>query len=159
MATDELSLSITPEARYDTIEVTARIAARFGDVLARHTRALYCSLHTTAGYLEESLASRLLRRNGQLASFLRPFKTVFPEGAEYHHDQLHLRAELSEEQKAVEPKNADSHLTFIGAGMRNCVTYRTGTSVPVYFIDLDGTCEGQRRSRTTTVLAYDQVGA
>lgn len=157
MATNELSLSITPEARHDTIEITSRIAARFGDILSRHARALYCSLHTTAGYLEESLASRLLRRNGELGSFLQPFRTVFPEGAEYRHDQLHLRAELSDEQRAVEPKNADSHLTFIGAGMRNCVTYRTRGSVPVYFIDLDGTWEGQRRSRTTTVLTYDQV--
>ena len=43
---------------------------------------------------------RLLRRNGQLASYFRPFRTVFPEGAEYQHDQLHLRAELSDEQKA-----------------------------------------------------------
>jgi len=157
MATDELSLSITPASRYDTIEVTGRIAARFGDVLARHSRALYCSLHTTAGYLEESLASRLLRRDGELASYFEPFRTMFPPGAEYRHDQLHLRAELSEEQKAVEPRNADSHLTFIGAGMRNCATYRTRASVPVYFIDLDGTWQGARRSRTTTVLAYDKV--
>lgn len=157
MATNELSLSITPAARYDTIEVTSRIAAQFGDVLSRHSRALYCSLHTTAGYLEESLASRLLRRDGQLTSFFRPFRTVFPEGAEYHHDQLHLRAELSDEQKAVEPRNADSHLTFIGAGMRNCATYKTPASVPVYFIDLDGTWQGERRNRTTTVLAYDKV--
>jgi len=159
MATHELSLSITPAARYDTIDVSRSIAARFGNVLARHSRALYCSLHTTAGYLEESLASRLLRRDGQLANYFRPFRTVFPEGAEYHHDQLHLRAELSDEQKAVEPKNADSHLTFIGAGMRNCVTYRTQAKVPVYFIDLDGTWQGARRSRTTTVLAYDRVEA
>ena len=157
MATNELSLSIAPEARYDTIDVTGRIAERFGDVLSRHSRALYCSLHTTAGYLEESLASRLLRRDGQLSNFFRPFRTFFPEGAEYQHDQLHLRSELSEEQKAVEPRNADSHLTFIGAGMRNCVTYRTHASVPVYFIDLDGTYRGERRNRTTTVLAYDQV--
>ena len=156
MATNELSLSITPEARYDTIDVTARIAQSFGDVLARHGRALYCSLHTTAGYLEESLASRLLRRDGQLSNFFQPFRTVFPQGAEYRHDQLHLRSELSDEQKAVEPLNADSHLTFIGAGMRNCATYRTRASVPVYFIDLDGTWQGERRSRTTTVLAYDK---
>ncbi len=157
MATNELSLSITPAARYDAIEVTGRIAARFGDALSRHSQALYCSLHTTAGYLEESLASRLLRREGQLTRFFQPFRTMFPEGAEYHHDQLHLRAELTEEQKAVEPRNADSHLTFIGAGMRNCVTYRTRAAVPVYFIDLDGAFQGERRCRSTTVLAYDHV--
>lgn len=157
MATEEFSLSLTPSARYDAIDVTARIAAQFGDVLSRHTRALYCSLHTTAGYLEESLAGRLLRRDGELGRFFRPFRTVFPEGAEYRHDQLHLRSELSDEQKAVEPRNADSHLTFIGAGMRNCVTYKTQAAVPAYFIDLDGTWEGQHRNRVTTVLAYDRT--
>ena len=26
-------------------------------------------------------------------------------------------------QRQVEPRNADSHLAFIGAGLRNCVTY------------------------------------
>ncbi|MEO8358806.1 MAG: hypothetical protein ABI672_02155 [Vicinamibacteria bacterium] len=157
MATDEFSLSLQPAARYDAIEVTGRITAHFGDVLARHSRALYCSLHTTAGYLEESLANRLLRRDGQLVHFFRPFHTVFPPGAEYHHDQLHLRAELSDEQKAAEPRNADSHLTFIGAGMRNCATYRTQSSAPVFFIDLDGTWQGKQRNRSTTVLAYDRA--
>jgi hypothetical protein len=70
---------------------------------------------------------------------------------------MHLRTELSEEQRAVEPRNADSHLTFIGAGMRNCVTYRNREAEPVYFIDLDGTNQGERRCRTTTVLAYDEA--
>ena len=152
MATHQLALALTPETRHDIIDVTGRIAATFGDVLSHHANALYCSLHTTAGYLDESLAKRLLRRDGELSRFFRPFRTVFPEGAEYRHDQLHLREELSEEQRAVEPRNADSHLTFIGAGMRNCATYRTRTRVPVYFIDLDG----ERRTRSTTVLAYDR---
>jgi thiamine phosphate synthase YjbQ (UPF0047 family) len=157
MATTEFHLTLTPSARYEAMEVTRRVAAAFGDVLQRHKMALYCSLHTTAGYLEQSLASRLLRRQGQLAHFFHPFRTVFPPGAEYHHDQLHLRTELSAEQRAVEPRNADSHLTFIGAGMRNCVTYRNATNTPVYFIELDGTHQGTRRSRTTTILAYDRA--
>jgi hypothetical protein len=69
---------------------------------------------------------------------------------------MHLREELSDEQKEVEPRNGDSHLTFIGAGMRNCVTYRNEPEAPVYFIDLDGTNEGTRRQRSTTILAYDE---
>src|SRR6476620_2596101 len=68
---------------------------------------------------------------------------------------MHLRSELSEEQKIVEPRNGDSHLTFIGAGMRNCVTYRTRPDAPVYFIELDGKREALCRQRKTTVVAYD----
>ena len=78
----------------------------------------------------------------RLGQFFGAFRVVFPPGGEYRHDQLHLRAELSDEQKAVEPRNGDSHLTFIGAGMRNCVTYRNRPPAPVYFIDLDGKYQG-----------------
>ena len=68
---------------------------------------------------------------------------------------MELRTELSDAQKEVEPHNADSHLTYIGAGLRNCVTYRTRPDAPVYFIELDGMNDAIRRQRTTTVLAYD----
>src|SRR5262249_50200675 len=70
--------------------------------------------------------------------------------------RMELRTELSDAQKVVEPRNADSHLTFIGAGLRNCVTYQTRPDTPVYFIDLDGATDALRRRRTTTVLAYDE---
>jgi thiamine phosphate synthase YjbQ (UPF0047 family) len=157
MATHEIRLSLTPSARYEAIDVSRHIAESWGDALRRYRMSLYCSLHTTAGYLEQSLATRLLRSDGQLTRFFHPFRTVFPPGAAYQHDQMHLRTELSEEQRAVEPRNADSHLTFIGAGMRNCVTYRNREAEPVYFIDLDGTNQGESRSRITTVLAYDEA--
>jgi hypothetical protein len=68
---------------------------------------------------------------------------------------MHLRSQLTDEQKIVEPRNGDSHLTFIGAGMRNCVTYRTRPDAPVYFIELDGKSEALQRQRKTTVVAYD----
>src|SRR6185436_14665210 len=80
---------------------------------------------------------------------------AFPPDAPYRHDALHLRSELTEEQRAVEPRNGDSHLTFIGAGLRNCATYRNPASLPVYFIDLDGVNRGIGRRRTTTVIGYD----
>ena len=69
---------------------------------------------------------------------------------------MEFRTELTEAQKVVEPRNGDSHLTYIGAGLRNCVTYRTRPAAPVYFIELDGMTEAMRRERTTTVLAYDE---
>jgi hypothetical protein len=155
LPTRELRLTLEPERRYDAIDVARRIAVEDGDLLARYQKALYSSLHTTAGYLQHSLSARLHHRSDRLDLFFRTFRTLFPPDGAYRHDQLHLRAELSPEQKEVEPRNGDSHLTFIGSGMRNCVTYRNRPGTPVYFIDLDGVNTGTPRQRTTSVLAYD----
>jgi len=154
----EVRLTIEPKRRFEAIDINKRVEAEAGDVLRRHKRALYCSLHTTAGYLEQSLSARLRHDEDRLAQFIRSFHSVFPQGAEYHHDRMELRTELTDAQKEVEPRNADSHLTFIGAGLRNCVTYLTRPDVPVapvYFIDLDGAYKKTRRTRTTAVVAYD----
>lgn len=151
----ELRLTLSPSGRFDVIDVRQQIRAEFGDALLRHRGALYCSLHTTAGYLDQRFASRLLHHRERLSLFFRAFGAVFPPDAAYRHDQMHLRAELTEEQRAHEPRNGDSHLTFISAGMRNCATYRNRAEGPVYFIDLDGVNQGTRRRRTTSVVGYD----
>ena len=152
----ELRLTLAPRGRFDAIDVNARIASEAGgDILRRYKRALYCSLHTTAGYLEQSLSSRLSHNHDKLSQFVGSFGAVFPQGAEYRHDQMTLRTELSDAQKEAEPRNADSHLTFMGAGLRNCVTYRNVPDAPVYFIDLDGRTDAMCRRRETTILAYD----
>jgi hypothetical protein len=151
----ELRLTLAPQRRFEAIDINARVAAEAGDVLRRYERALYCSFHTTAGYLEQSLSARLHHRQDLLSQFFRAFHGLFPQGGEYGHDRMELRTELSDAQKQVEPRNGDSHLTFIGAGMRNCVTYRTQPDAPVYFIELDGEYEGTQRRRTTAVIAYD----
>jgi thiamine phosphate synthase YjbQ (UPF0047 family) len=151
----EVRLSLAPQRRFEAIDVNTRVADEAGDVLKRCQRALYCSLHTTAGYLDQSLSVRLRDNQDQLSKFFRTFHALFPHGAEYRHDRMELRTELTDAQKKVEPRNADSHLTYIGAGLRNCVTYRTRPGAPVYFIELDGKSDVMRRQRTTTVLAYD----
>jgi hypothetical protein len=152
----ELSLTLDPRGRFDVIDVSGRIRAEFGDALERHRGALYCSPHTTAGYLEQRLAARLLHHRERLSLFFKAFGAVFPPEAAYEHDKMHLRAELSPEQRAVEPRNGDSHLTFIGTGMSNCVTYRNRAAAPVYFIDLDGMNQGTCRRRRTSVVGYDR---
>jgi thiamine phosphate synthase YjbQ (UPF0047 family) len=152
----EVRLSLAPQRRFEAIDVNRRIAAQVGDVLRRHKRALYCSLHTTAGYLDQSLSARLRHDEDRLGQFIGSFHNVFPQGAAYHHDRMELRTELTDAQKEVEPRNADSHLTFIGAGLRNCVTYDVRPDAPVYFVELDGAYQGARRTRTTAVLAYDE---
>jgi thiamine phosphate synthase YjbQ (UPF0047 family) len=151
----ELRLSLAPQRRFEAIDVNTRIVEQAGDVLRRHRRTMYCSLHTTAGYLDQSLSVRLHNSQDLLSKFFRAFHALFPQGAEYRHDRMELRTELSDEQKEVEPRNADSHLTYIGAGLRNCVTYRSRPDTPVYFVELDGMTHAMRRQRTTAVLAYD----
>ncbi|MGE3277038.1 MAG: hypothetical protein AB7O67_18145 [Vicinamibacterales bacterium] len=153
----ELTLTLAPQGRFETIDVNARIRQEAGDVLRRYRSALYCSLHTTAGYLDQSLSARLGHGHDRLSKFFGAFQRMFPEGGRYRHDQMELRTELSEAQREVEPRNADSHLTFIGSGLRNCVTYRRqADDQPVYFIELDGTTPAARRTRRSTVVAFDE---
>jgi hypothetical protein len=151
----ELRLSLTPDLRVETIDVHARLAGEAREALRRHRRALYWSPHTTAGYLEESFFARLRHCPERLAQFVGGFDAVFPEGAGYRHDQMELRGELSEDQRKVEPRNADSHLIYIAAGVRSCVSYGTAARA-VYFIDLDGTSTAARRQRDTSILPYDE---
>ena len=155
MAPLELSLEITPRGRLDVIDVRALASATYGDVFDRHSRCLYCSLHTTAGYLPQSFVTRLGTGGQAVRPYMDVFTTVFPEGAGYRHDQLDLRNELTPEQRPVEPTNADSHLAFIGSGLRPCVSYVTRRPGPVAFIDLDGVNAGTPRRRTTTLVGYD----
>lgn len=159
MASDpsRLTIHFQPERRVDVIDVNEHVAAKTERFLDHHEKALYCSYHTTAGYLEETICNRLDRRADQVQEFIAPFRELFPFGANYHHDRLHLRKELSPEERRTEPRNADSHLTFIGSGLENCVTYPSDPSRPVFFVDLDGINKDNqnRRERRTTVIGYD----
>ena len=155
----QLTLELTPQARFDIIDVTHHIRAELGDLLSRYSRTLYCSHHTTAGFLEQSLCARLDYNRERLGSFLGVFQHLFPPDANYQHDKMHLRDELTDDQKRVEPKNADSHLAFIGAGLKNCVTYRNSPDAAVHLIDLDGVWEHGVRTRRTTFLGYNEERA
>ncbi|MFH1567341.1 MAG: hypothetical protein ABIL09_05015, partial [Gemmatimonadota bacterium] len=151
----EINLDITTTARFQLIDVAERVREETGDALAPFRRALYCSHHTTAGYLEQGTSARLGHSRQALDPFFRIFQSLFPHDAGYFHDRLQLRDELSEQQKECEPINADSHLTFMGAGLKNCVTYDNQVRQPVYFVELDGIYKEVRRHRRTTVIGYD----
>lgn len=155
MAPIELSLALTPRDRFDVFDVRARAAELHGDAFNRFTRHMYASQHSTAGFLSQRLAARLHARFGGVHPYINLFRTMFPEGAGYRHDQLELRHELAEEQKKVEPTNADSHLAFITGGLRACVTDDATKPGPVYLVDLDGTFKGVPRRRVTTIVGYD----
>lgn len=152
----ELTLELKPQSRLDLIDVAERVRKRREDLFSIYAKALYCSYHTTAGYLEQSLSARFGHSRDSLGRFVGLFGQIFPPGADYSHDRLHLRDELSEEQRQNEPRNADSHLAFIGAGLRACVVYVNRDDAPVYFIDLDGIHAGQSRPRLTTVVGFNR---
>jgi thiamine phosphate synthase YjbQ (UPF0047 family) len=151
----ELSLRLQPQERFDVIDVAHALQEEYGDLLERYRHALYCSYHTTAGYFDQQLAARLQHSREKLGDFVQVFQRVFPPNADYRHDQMELRDELTAEQKVVEPINADSHLTFISSGLRNCVTYDNAEQHPVFFVDLDGVSDRHQRQRKTTVLGFD----
>jgi hypothetical protein len=152
----ELSLELTPKARLDMQDVRAQAVARHGDGLNAYEHCLYVSPHTTAGYLSQSFAARLSARGPGVGRYLELFRTAFPEGAGYKHDQLDLREDLAPEQREVEPTNGDSHLAFITGNLRPCVSYVTKRPGPVYFIDLDGVYAGTPRTRATTLVGYNR---
>jgi len=151
----ELALNITPRARLDVVDVRAMTSEVHGDTLGEFRRHFYASEHSTAGFLPQSLAARLTDRFGGVGPYLEVFRTVFPEGAGYRHDQLELRDELAPEQKAVEPTNADSHLAFMGGGLRACVTDDAQRQAPVYFVDFDGVYRDVPRKRVARVVGFN----
>jgi hypothetical protein len=149
----DLSLNVVPRSRFDMVDLHGLVSASHGAELAAYPQCLYWSSHTTAGFLDRSVASRLLQKPG-VAAYIEAFRAIFPEGADYEHDRLERRMELAPEQREVEPKNADSHLAFIAAGLRTCVTYANRPNEPVCFVDLDGVNEGRPRCRHTRVIGY-----
>lgn len=155
-STTEVTLEITPSSRFDVIDITEEVNERYGNLLAQYPRALYYSYHTTAGYFEQSLCADLDHNQTSLQNFIQSFQRLFPPNADYKHDRMNLRTELSEVQRKKEPRNGDSHLVFIGSGLENCVTYYNQPDVPVYFIDLDGVVINGRRQRQTTVIGYSE---
>jgi len=149
----ELTLELTPRARVDIVDPRGYLSEKQHAALKPYSRCLYWSSHTTAGFLERALAARLARRKAT-AGYLDAFRTLFPEGGGYEHDRLEQRTELEPEQRLVEPKNADSHLAFIAAGLRTCVSFPNRAAEPVRFVDLDGMHAGQPRQRLTRILGY-----
>src|SRR4029450_7390260 len=138
LAPVEFDLELIPRARVDVIDVRRLVSQRFGDGLNAYPKALCCSFHTTAGYLDQGLATRLVHSRGGVMSYINVFRTMFPEGAGYEHDKIDRRTELTEAQKPEEPRNADSHLAFRAGGLRRGVTQRQRPEGTGGFIGLEG---------------------
>jgi thiamine phosphate synthase YjbQ (UPF0047 family) len=150
----EFALELIPRARVDVIDVRAEVSSRYGDGLSAYPRALCCSFHTTAGYLDQGVAARLNQGPDGVMPYIDVFRTMFPEGAGYEHDKIERRTELSPAQRPIEPLNADSHLAFRAGALRTCVSYSNRPGEPMSFIDLDGVHAGRARTRRTSVIGY-----
>jgi thiamine phosphate synthase YjbQ (UPF0047 family) len=149
----DLTLELAPKARFDVVDLRSHFAAEH-EALGGYPRCLYWSFHTTAGFLDRSLAARLSAQH--IPTYVDAFRTLFPEGAGYQHDRLDRRSDLDAEQRAVEPRNADSHLAYIASGLRTCVTHPNRAGETVFFVDLDGVNEGKPRRRLTRVIGFSQ---
>ena len=147
----DITLEIAPRARIDFVDLRSQFAAEH-EALSPYRNCLYWSFHTTAGFLDRSLAARL--RAQHIPTYVEAVRTFFPEGAGYEHDRLERRGDLDSTQRAVEPRNADSHLAFIAGGLRTCVMHPNRPNEPVYFVDLDGVNEGRPRRRLARLIAF-----
>lgn len=149
----DLTLELAPKARFDVVDLRSHFAAEHA-ALRAFPRCLYWSSHTTAGFLDRSLAARLKAQH--IPTYVDAFRTIFPEGAGYEHDRLERRSDLDADQRAVEPRNADSHLAYIASGLRNCVTHPNRAGETVFFVDLDGVNDGRPRRRRTRLIGFSQ---
>jgi thiamine phosphate synthase YjbQ (UPF0047 family) len=149
----DLTLELAPRARFDVVDLRSHFAAEH-EALGPYPNCLYWSFHTTAGFLDRSLAARLSAKD--IPTYVDAFRTLFPEGAGYQHDRLEERQDLDAEQRAVEPRNADSHLAFIASGLRTCVTHPNRAGETVFFVDLDGVNGGRPRRRLTRLIGFNR---
>jgi thiamine phosphate synthase YjbQ (UPF0047 family) len=149
----DLTLELAPKARFDVVDLRSHFAEEHR-ALGAFPRCLYWSSHTTAGFLDRSLASRLSAQH--IPTYVDAFRTLFPEGAGYEHDRLERRSDLDAQQRAIEPRNADSHLAYIASGLRSCVTHPNRAGENVFFVDLDGMNEGRPRRRRTRLIGFNQ---
>ena len=148
----DLTVEIAPKARFDLVDLRQTFAAEHR-ALAAFPRCLYWSCHTTAGFLDRSLASRL--RAQHIPGYLEALRAIFPEGAGYEHDKLEARSDLDAHQRAVEPRNADSHLAFMAGGLHTCVTHPNAPTEHVFFVDLDGVNDGRPRRRRARLIGFN----
>jgi len=149
----DITLEIEPKARFDVVDLRSHFAAEH-EALRAYPHCLYWSFHTTAGFLDRSLSARLSAQH--VPNYVDAFRAVFPEGAGYEHDRLDRRRDLDPAQRAVEPRNADSHLAYIAGGLRACVTHPNRDGEAVCFVDLDGMNEGRPRRRLARLIPFNR---
>jgi len=149
----DLTLELAPRARFEVVDLRSRFTAEH-EAVSAFPHCLYWSFHTTAGFLDRSVTARVSPQT--VSTYVEALRTLFPEGAGYEHDRLERRGDLDAVQRAVEPRNADSHLAYMAGGLQTCVTYPNRQGEMVCFVDLDGMNEGRPRRRRTRMIGYNR---
>lgn len=156
-----VTLELQPEQRPEALDLRPHLEGEGGWSNGSLSPRLLCiSYHTTAGFLDRSLRTRVGHDPARLRRFLDSLVAFFPPEAGYEHDRLHLRDELTDAQKLCEPLNADAHLAFIGGGFTNCTTYEAPSGEPIWFVDFDGIYRDRedrpiQRTRKATVVGFE----
>jgi thiamine phosphate synthase YjbQ (UPF0047 family) len=149
----DLTLELAPRARFEVVDLRSRFTAEH-EAVSAFPHCLYWSFHTTAGFLDRSVAARVSPQT--VSTYLEALRTLFPEGAGYEHDRLDRRDDLDAVQRAVEPRNADSHLAYMASGLQTCVTYPNRNDSMVCFVDLDGMNGGRPRRRRARMIGFNR---
>jgi hypothetical protein len=76
----EITLSLTPRSRCDIIDVARILNNEYRDLLEEYRKLTCCSLHTTVGYIDQGLGSKL-HSEKRLAQFIRIYRILFPPHA------------------------------------------------------------------------------
>src|SRR5262249_22177365 len=71
----------------------------------------------------------------------------------YRHDEMHLRVDLTDDERHVEPVNGDSLLPFIVPGPQPYVKHTNLPQVPLHLIALDRVVGNEPPRRATGSLA------
>lgn len=150
------TICLRPDRRTAVLPVRPAVQ-RAGASVLEQPRVAYSAHHTTAGFLDAEARSATASTASALRAAVAPYQALFPYGAGYQHDQMHLRTELRPEQRRCEPRNADAHLTYIGAGLVACV--HLDASAPLALVDLDGVNRetGRQRTRQVTAVGFSEA--
>ena len=118
-----------------------------------YPRALCCSFHTTAGYLDQSVAARLNQSPAGVMPYIDSSGRSSRKGPDTSTTRSSGGRSCRPAQRPSEPRNADSHLAFMAGALRTCVAYLNRPGEPMSFIDLDGVHAGRPRD-----AAYERPG-
>ena len=100
----EIRLELTPKTRFDVIDVTQYIDSHHENFFAEYDKAIYCSHHTTAGYLEQSLCDKLKHDSDSVKNFLSPIP-----GAISHLGQITIMTKCICGVNSLKSRSSRSH--------------------------------------------------
>ena len=151
----EVTLELTPRSRFDIIDVRTRLRTAHGDCSTHYPRHLYHSFHTTAGYLEQSLAARLTRERETVAPYVEVFRAMFPGRGGLR--ARPARSTQGPDLGGARGRTAQRRFAPRVHGrrpehLRDATS--TGRRSRCAFVDLDGVTDGRPRRRLTSIVGF-----